>query len=89
MKVTISQLDPSQLDREWRRLQEHIASQETALLLLPEMCFSPWFCAMPTREERRWREAVRAHESWLERLPELGARIIVGTAPRDSAGEAS
>ena len=30
---------------------------------------------------------MAAHSSWLERLPELGAAAIVGTAPRDEDGK--
>ncbi len=81
MKATVAQIDAERLDSEWERLAAHIAAASSEFLLLPEMCFSPWTCAAPERDETRWNAAVRAHESWLARLPELGARIIVGTAP--------
>ncbi len=84
MKATVAQIDAKRLESEWERLAAHIAANRSEFLLLPEMCFSPWFCATPERDEQRWSEAVRAHESWLARLPELGARIVVGTAPRNA-----
>ena len=82
MKATITQVDARRLDSEWEALREHVAAEGSAFALLPEMGFSPWFCAAPARDESVWREAVAAHASWLERLPELGAPIVVGTAPR-------
>lgn len=82
MKVTITQLDANQLERDWERLNRHIADEASELALLPEMCFAPWFCAAPQRDEATWRRAVSAHEEWLERLPELGAQVVIGTAPR-------
>ena len=82
MKATVTQIDANDLGSAWVQLAAHIAATRSEFLLLPEMCFSPWFCAAPERDEQRWGEAVRAHERWLERLPELGARFVVGTAPR-------
>ena len=86
MKVTITQLFARQIDAEWERLRAHVAANRSELVLLPEMCFSPWFCTAPQRDESVWGTAVGAHERWLRRLPELGADIIVGTAPRNIAG---
>lgn len=83
MKVTITQLDASRLKSDWQRLTAHAAANQSKLILLPEMCFAPWFCSAAERDEARWQEAVHAHERWLERLPELGAEVIVGTAPRN------
>ncbi len=82
MKATITQLDASQLELEWQRLIRHVADNKSQFVLLPEMCFSPWFCTAPTADARTWIGAVAAHEAWLRRLPELGAEIVAGTAPR-------
>lgn len=87
MKATITQLDASRLERDWDALQKHLAAMQSDLALLPEMCFAPWFCAAPEREDSVWDAAVSAHEGWLERLPELGAPAIVGTAPRSEDGK--
>ena len=83
MRATITQLDANQLAAEWARLKRHTVEHAAELVLLPEMCFAPWFCAAPARDEATWQRAVRAHEVWLERLPELGAKFVIGTAPRD------
>lgn len=82
MKATITQLNAAQLPGEWQRLAAHIAGHQSELLLLPEMSFAPWFCTRRRADEGIWRAAVEAHERWLERLPELGAQYIIGTAPR-------
>ena len=87
MKATITQLDASRLERDWDALKTHVSSEKSDLVLLPEMCFAPWFCAAPERDDSVWNAAVAAHAGWLERLPELGAAAIVGTAPRDEDGK--
>lgn len=87
MKVTITQLDANQLERDWERLKRHVAEAASELALLPEMCFTPWFCAARQRDEATWQQAVSAHETWLERLPELGANLVSGSAPRNIGGK--
>ena len=87
MKATITQLDASQLPREWAALREHVSRERSKLVLLPEMCFAPWFCTAPEYNESVWQATVSAHEHWLARLPELGAAIVIGTAPRDVDGK--
>lgn len=74
------------MEGEWTRLRDHVRSEQSALALLPEMCFSPWFCTAPERDEYLWQAAVTAHENWLRRLPELGAQAVIGTAPRNCGG---
>ena len=82
MKATITQIDANQLERDWERLKRHVADAASELVLLPEMCFAPWFCAAPARDDATWQDAVSAHENWLQRLPELGASSVIGSAPR-------
>ncbi|MYD10065.1 MAG: carbon-nitrogen hydrolase family protein [Chloroflexi bacterium] len=86
LKATITQLDANQPEAEWERLARHTAVNAPDLVLLPEMCFAPWFCAAPQPDEATWQRAVSSHEAWLGRLPELGARYVIGTAPRDIDG---
>ncbi|MDE2777139.1 MAG: carbon-nitrogen hydrolase family protein [Chloroflexota bacterium] len=86
MKATIAQLDASLLAREWEALKHHIAAESPDMLLLPEMCFAPWFCAEPERNVSVWNAAVSTHERWIKRLPELGLTLVVGTAPRNEDG---
>ena len=83
MRATITQLDASQLESEWRRLIDHLAEHRSQFVLLPEMCFTPWFCAVPAPNEAAWQSAVAAHEAWLARLPELPVDTVAGAAPRN------
>ena len=82
MRATITQIDPSQLESQWAALRQHVRKSDSQLVLLPEMCFAPWFCTKPAPDEAHWTAVVQAHEQWLRRLPELGAAAVVGTAPR-------
>ncbi len=86
MKATITQIDAGQLEDNWARLKAHVKAERSQLILLPEMGFATWFCTAPQFDSRVWDRAVAAHAGWLERLDELGAEIVVGTAPRDLAG---
>ena len=83
MRTTITQLDATRLEGEWERLRRHTHAFASELVLLPEMGFAPWFCAAPERDDATWQRAVHAHESGLGYVPELGARFVVGTAPRN------
>ncbi len=82
IRATVTQLDANRLEAEWRNLRPHVAAEGAQLVLLPEMCFCPWFCGARVFDAARWEAAVAAHDAWLRRLPELGAEIVVGTAPR-------
>lgn len=83
MRVTVTQIDPCRLESQWDALQSHLKRAASEMVLLPEMCFAPWFCTRPQRDDARWQNAVEAHEQWLRRLPQLGVTAIVGTAPRN------
>jgi N-carbamoylputrescine amidase len=83
MKSTITQIDHGQLENEWAKLIGHIRVNNSDLVLLPEMAFSQWFCTTQAVDNTVWQNAVESHDTWLERLPELGAKIVIGTAPRN------
>ena len=82
MRVTVTQIDPNQLESHWKDLRQHVRRYSSEMVLLPEMCFAPWFCTTPRPDGARWKDAVESHDKWLQRLPELGARTIVGTSPQ-------
>lgn len=83
MKVTVCQLDnrPDRLERDWRRLDEHVRGVGSDLVLLPEMCFAEWLAARPQADGARWQAAVEAHEAWLGRLDELAPATVVSSRP--------
>lgn len=83
MKATITQINASQLESDWNKLVQHVKANQSEFVLLPEMCFSEWFCVSKNTDDAIWNQAVETHNQWLERLPELGAKMLVGTAPRN------
>lgn len=83
MKATITQLNNQNLVQDWSNLMGHIQTHQSEFVLLPEMCFSQWFCTTQHPNEDTWHQAVQAHDEWLTRLPELNTKIVVGTAPRN------
>jgi N-carbamoylputrescine amidase len=87
MKATITQFNHQNLESDWADLIQHIQANQSEFVLLPEMCFSQWFCMTDVRDDMIWESAVESHDRWLKRMPELGAPIVVGTAPRNIDGK--
>ena len=85
LRVTVCELpdagEPS-FDAAWEALRTHLHRQRSDLVLLPEMPFAPWFARDREYREDVWRDAVRAHERWCERLHELRAPVVAVSAPR-------
>lgn len=83
MKITVCQLDSreEQLDMCLSALQEHIVSEKSELVLLPEMCFSEWLTADKNPSSDRWAHAIERHNHYINTLHDLGATAIVGTRP--------
>jgi N-carbamoylputrescine amidase len=88
MKITACELpdDPAEFEDAWGRLSRHVKKRSSDLVLLPEMPFFYWFCAAPKFDPRVWKEAVRAHSQWIDRIPELGAPVVLGSSPVDRGG---
>ena len=83
MKVSVCQFDnrDAELAATLRQISDHLRQQRGELLLLPEMCFSPWLAAERQPAPQGWLEAVDAHASQLGELDRLGAAAVVGTRP--------
>ncbi len=85
MRVTVCQLpnEPAPLVAAWDQLREHLEAEQSELLVLPEMPFSPWLAASCDVDPARWGEAVAAHRRWCDRLGELGVGAALGSRPVD------
>jgi N-carbamoylputrescine amidase len=83
MKATVCELrnDPAGLEADWQALADHTRRAGSALVVLPEMPFSPWLALSPVPDPAAWESSVRVHDAWLARLPELGSEVVVGTRP--------
>ena len=89
MRLTVCQLRtaPVALEQDWTGLVEHVTSERSDLVVLPELGFAPWFAAQRPGSDARtvWADAVTSHERWLQRLDELPAAVL-GTRPVDRVG---
>lgn len=83
MKITVCQLDPreGQIDTYLSSLKEHITSENSEFVLLPEMSFSEWLAADKNPNPDRWAQAIERHNKYISNLNDLGATAIVGTRP--------
>ena len=83
MRVTVCEL-PNEREafaESWSALVAHVARTGSALVVLPEMPFSRWLAAHPRVDAEAWKLAVQEHASWIARLEELGAEVVVTTRP--------
>ena len=81
MKVTVCELpdDRTAFSAAWDSLARHAKKESTDMVLLPETPFNRWIFAYPKFDAKVWEEAVGEHEEWMRRLPELGARAVLGS----------
>lgn len=88
LKVTISQMsnESEPFAREWEKLVAHVRSEQSQLVLLPEMPFSPWFGTTAHFDMASWQAAVAIHEQWLRRLPELAPASVLSSRPINRNG---
>jgi len=88
LKITVCQMpdDPAEFEVTWGRLSRHVRREASDLVLLPEMPFHYWICAGPKFNPKTWQEAVNDHRRWRERLPELGAPVVLGSRPVERGG---
>ena len=81
MRVTVTQL-PDDLDETtWSSLARHVSTNATDLLLVGELCFSPWLAIQRDANDEEWSASVAGHDRWISRLGELGVETIAGSRP--------
>jgi N-carbamoylputrescine amidase len=83
MRVTVCQLsdERGEFESTWRALSEHVTSEKSDLVMLPEMPFSPWFASVRTFDAAVWEAAVSDHRTWKSRLAELAPAAVISTEP--------
>lgn len=89
VNVTVCQLrsEPQDLQDDWQRLVHHVRETNSDLVLLPEMPFYPWPFWRDTFVPQVWQELLDAHDVWRERLAELAAAVVLGSAPVEEQGK--
>jgi N-carbamoylputrescine amidase len=88
MKVTVCEL-PNNWTRDdtlWNELKVHLSSENSDLLVLPEMPFYTWITRSGTLDTAQWDRAVEAHETWVRRLGELPVPMVAASMPVTLAG---
>jgi N-carbamoylputrescine amidase len=85
MKVTVCELgnDPASFAKDWERLAAHVKVEQSDLVLLPEMPFSPWFAWSPKYDPTVWKNSVNAHREAIPLLEQLAPAIVCGSQPID------
>jgi predicted amidohydrolase len=85
MKATVCELpdSPAEFEAQWSALARHVRDAASELVLLPDMPFCKWFAGGRRFDGATWTAAVRAHDVWERRLPELTSAFVLGTRPVD------
>ena len=83
MKVTVCELrnEPGYLEQDWQELVDHVKSEVSDLVLLPEMPFYPWIARWNQVDDEIWKASVEAHDRWISRLTELETTLVISTRP--------
>jgi N-carbamoylputrescine amidase len=71
----------------WHALAERVRSAHADLVLLNELPFGPWISAGEAFDGAIWNASRETHERALPRLADLGAATVMGTWPREQAGQ--
>jgi N-carbamoylputrescine amidase len=88
IRITIVEFpdDPESIDEAFADLRIYLHSEQTDLLVLPELFGFSSFWQRDSFDADLWLAASAAHERYLERLAELNAKRIIGTIPTGPPG---
>lgn len=83
MRVTVCELSNKEkrFKKEWEKLVRHVQKKKSDLVLLPELPFSEWIAYTNKVSDDLKAESIGKHQSWLNKLDELGAKAVVYTKP--------
>jgi len=83
MKLTVCELpnDANDFTHAWARLVDHVGTNQSDLILLPEMPFYRWLSQTNDVDPAEWERSVRAHDEWIGRLGQLAPATVVSSRP--------
>lgn len=83
MRLTVCELPENRtaFERAWDNLVDHVAIEESDLVLLPEMPFAPWLPATPDDDSAAWKQAVNTHDEWIARFDMLAPATVLVSCP--------
>ncbi len=64
--------------QEWNLLARSVRESSVNIFLINEMPFGPWISAGETFNAAVWIQSCEIHENGMERLSELGAKVVLG-----------
>lgn len=83
MKVTVCELPDNRKTfvSAWEELVAYVKTQQSDLILLPELPFSSWFARTPQFDAQIWQKAQQEHDGMIDGLSQFFSAIVVGTHP--------
>ncbi|GCF10365.1 carbon-nitrogen hydrolase family protein [Dictyobacter arantiisoli] len=89
IKITVCELhnEPDVFAKDWQHLIEHVQHEQSQLVVLPEMPFSPWLGTTAQFEASRWQASVIAHECALTSLSALAPATVLSSHPLNRDGK--
>ena len=89
MRVTVCEMSHEEDDfvRNWEGLVDHVKTQKSDLVLLPEMAFYRWIPLKRPFDSAVWQAAVASHDVWESRFRELAPALVLGTRPVNRKGK--
>ena len=83
MKITVCELrnEKDVLEQEWEKLSNHVKSEGSDIVLLPEMPFYPWIALTDQVDAKVWQASVKMHDLWMSRLTELTPAMLMSSRP--------
>jgi N-carbamoylputrescine amidase len=68
-------------EEEWQKLVNHVKSEGSDLVLLPEMPFFSWIAHTNLVDVEVWRASIVQHDRWISRFAELTPAVVVSSRP--------
>ena len=83
MKITVCELSNQMnvLEQEWQMLVNHVKSEQSDVVLLPEMPFFSWIAQTKQVDAEVWQASVKMHEHWMHRFTELAPAMLLSSCP--------
>ena len=83
MKLTVCELpnDSDDFGGAWESLVDHVGTNRSDLILLPEMPFYRWLSQTNDVDPAEWERAVQAHDEWIGRFNQLAPATVISSRP--------
>jgi N-carbamoylputrescine amidase len=85
LKVGVCEVAPEMVPGadDWSRLTDRVSEAGLDVFLINEMPFGPWLSTGESFDNAAWQKSLEAHERGIEKLDELGAKVVLGSRARE------